>query len=98
MQSVRLTIHVRPSASTSAVGGEYDGALVIRVVEPPDKGRATAAALNAVADVLTIPRHCVSLVRGATSRRKLIDIACTADDTPRVERHLADLLRGSSGS
>ena len=47
---MRLEIYVRPSASVTIVGGSYDGALVVRVTEPPDAGRATRAALRAVAD------------------------------------------------
>ena len=39
--TVRTEIHVRPGASATTVGGEYDGALVVRVVEPPEGGRAT---------------------------------------------------------
>jgi hypothetical protein len=72
--AMRVEIHVRPNASTTGVGGEYDGALVVRVVEPADRGRATDAALAALANALRIPRRSVSLVRGATARRKLIEI------------------------
>ena len=77
-------------------GGEHGGALVVRVVEPADKGRATAAALKAVADELGVPRRCVKLVSGATSRRKLIDINCAPDDSARVTASLAGLLHGSN--
>jgi uncharacterized protein len=71
---VRLAIHVRPNASTTVVGGEHDGALLVRVVEPADAGRATHAALGALAKALAVPRWSVRLVRGATSRRKLVEI------------------------
>jgi Uncharacterised ACR, YggU family COG1872 len=46
----------------------------VRVVEPADEGRATNAALEAVAKALGLPRRSVSLVRGATSRRKLVEV------------------------
>jgi uncharacterized protein YggU (UPF0235/DUF167 family) len=81
---MRAEIHVRPSASTTVVGGEYDGALVVRVVEPADGGRATDAALRAVAEALTMPRRSVTLVRGATSRRKLIEIETPEDELVEV--------------
>ena len=71
---MRFEIHVRPSASKTSVGGEHDGALVVRVAAPADAGRATRAALVAVADALAVRRGSVTLVRGATSRRKLIEI------------------------
>ena len=65
---------MRPGASSTEVGGEYDNALVVRVVEPADGGRATDAALRAVAEALGVPRRSVTLVRGASSRRKLVEI------------------------
>jgi hypothetical protein len=77
---VRLEIHVRPNASSTAVGGEYDGALVVRVVEPANEGRATDAALRAVAKALGVPRRSVTLVRGTSSRRKLIEIVASDND------------------
>jgi uncharacterized protein len=86
---MRVEIHVRPSASDTAVGGEHDGALIVRVAEPADGGRATDAALRAVAKALGVRRSSVALVRGATSRRKLIEI----DARPEVEQSLGAALR-----
>jgi uncharacterized protein YggU (UPF0235/DUF167 family) len=77
---VRLEIHVRPNASSTAVGGEYDGALIVRVVEPANEGRATDAALRAVAKALGVPRRSVTLVRGTSSKRKLIEIVASDND------------------
>jgi len=62
------------------VGGQHGGALIVRVVEPADAGRATDAALRAVAKAFGVPRGSVSLVRGATSRRKLIEINVASSD------------------
>ncbi len=89
---MRVEIHVRPNASTTAVGGAHDGALVVRVSEPADRGRATAAALRAVADSLSVPVRCVTLVRGATSRRKLIAIDVSGSDAQSIESRMASLL------
>ncbi len=72
---MRLEIHVRPGASRTGVGGAHDGALLVRVTEPAHAGKATAAALKAVADALEVPPRSVTLVRGATTRRKLIEVA-----------------------
>jgi uncharacterized protein YggU (UPF0235/DUF167 family) len=72
---VRLTIRVRPGASRTSVGGSYDGALVVRVSARAVDGRATEAALSAVADAFGVRRHAVGLVAGETSRTKVVDIA-----------------------
>jgi uncharacterized protein YggU (UPF0235/DUF167 family) len=91
---VRLEIHVRPGASSTAVGGEHDDALVVRVVEPADGGRATEAALRAVAKALSVPRRSVTLVRGASSRRKLVQIEVTGAEGQGVEPAVARLRCG----
>jgi uncharacterized protein YggU (UPF0235/DUF167 family) len=85
---------VRPGASATAVGGVHDGALVVRVVEPADAGRATNAALRAVAEAVGLPRRSVTLVRGATSRRKLIEIESGPEAGASV-RSVVDRLRGA---
>jgi uncharacterized protein YggU (UPF0235/DUF167 family) len=71
---MRLEILVRPSASNPGVSGDHAGALIVRVVEPADRGRATEVALRAVAEAFGLPRRSVRLVRGARSRRKLVEI------------------------
>jgi uncharacterized protein YggU (UPF0235/DUF167 family) len=57
------------------VGGEHDGALVVRVSERAVDGRATVAALAAVAAAFGVRRHAVTLVAGASNRTRLVDVA-----------------------
>lgn len=57
------------------MGGGHDGALVVRVSAPAVDGRATAAALSALADAFGVRRRAVTLVAGATSRTKIVDVA-----------------------
>jgi len=52
---VRITIRVRPGSARPGVGGEQAGALVVRVSAPAVDGRATQAALAAVADAFGVP-------------------------------------------
>jgi uncharacterized protein YggU (UPF0235/DUF167 family) len=56
------------------VGGSYAGSLVVRVAAPAVDGRATEAALAAVASALGVRRAQVSLVTGATSRTKVVEV------------------------
>jgi uncharacterized protein YggU (UPF0235/DUF167 family) len=70
---VRLIVRVRPGASRAGVRRE-GGVLVVRVHAPPVDGRATAAALEAVADALGVRPRAVTLVTGATSRTKVVDV------------------------
>ncbi|WP_327635248.1 DUF167 domain-containing protein [Kribbella sp. NBC_00482] len=75
---MRILLRVRPGASRTAVGGRYDGpagpALVVAVAARAVEGQATKAVLEAVAAALGVRRSAVTLVRGATSRDKLVDV------------------------
>jgi uncharacterized protein YggU (UPF0235/DUF167 family) len=70
-----MTIRVRPGSARTGVGGKHDGALVVRVSARAVDGQATAAALAAVAEAFGVARRAVTLVAGATSRTKIIDVA-----------------------
>ena len=83
---MRVTLRVRPGAGRTAVGGAHGGALVVRVSAPAVDGRATEAALAAVAEAFGVRRRAVTLVSGATSRTKVVDVE--GGDPQR----LADLL------
>lgn len=72
---VRVTIRVRPGAGRTAVGGEHGGALVVRVAARPVEGQANEAALIALASAFGVRRRSVTLVTGATSRTKIVDVA-----------------------
>src|SRR5260370_15029304 len=52
---VRITIRVRPGSASPGVGGEHDGALVVRVSARAADGKATTAALTAVAAAVRVP-------------------------------------------
>jgi uncharacterized protein YggU (UPF0235/DUF167 family) len=87
---VRITIRVQPGASHPGVGGQHDGALVVRVSARPTGGQATAAALAAVATAFGLRPRAVTLVAGAASRTKIVDVP---DGDPAV---LARLLAHNS--
>ena len=71
---MRIAIRVRPGSARQSVGGSHDGALVVRVSAPAVDGRATAAALAAIAVAFDVRPHAVRLVTGATSRTKVVEV------------------------
>jgi uncharacterized protein YggU (UPF0235/DUF167 family) len=76
---VRILVRVKPGTSRTQVGGWYDGpsgpALVVAVAARAVEGQATKAVLQAVADAFGVRRSAVTLVRGATNRDKLLEVA-----------------------
>lgn len=81
---MRILVRVRPGTSRTRVGGRYDGpsgpALVVAVTARAVGGQATKAVLQAVADAFGVRRTAVTLVRGATSRDKVVDVAGATDE------------------
>ena len=71
---MRITIWVKPGSARPGAGGEHDGALVVRVSARAVDGKATEAALAAVAGSFGVRRSAVRLVSGASSRTKIVDI------------------------
>jgi uncharacterized protein len=67
-----LEVRVIPRASRSALGGERDGALVVRLAAPPVDGRANTALVDVLAEALNLPKRRISLVHGDTSRQKRV--------------------------
>ncbi len=84
---MRVSIRVRPGSSRAQVGGRYDDALVVRVQERAVDGRATTAALRALADALGVRAADVRLVTGHTSRTKVVEIP---DDAVAAYERLLD--------
>lgn len=92
--SVALTVEIRvqPGAPRVAVGGARGRALVVRVTARPVGGKATEAALRAVAGVFGVRRGDVELVSGQTSRDKVVRIQ---GDPDRLAQTLAALRDGA---
>jgi len=84
---MRITVRVRPGSSRPGVGGEHGGALVVRVRPRAVDGAATAAALAAVAAAFGVRPDAVTLVSGAASRTKILDVA--GGDPADLDRLLA---------
>jgi uncharacterized protein (TIGR00251 family) len=70
-----LSIHAQPGAKRTAVAGLHGDALKVRVAAPPIEGRANDELVALIAEVLGVPRKCVTVVKGATSRRKTVSVA-----------------------
>jgi hypothetical protein len=72
--TLQLMLHVRPGASRTEVTGTHGEALKIRLAAPPVDGKANAELLRFLAEVFAVPRRDVMLVRGDTSRAKVVRI------------------------
>ena len=70
----RLKLHVTPGDSEERIAGWQGQSLRLRVRSRPEKGRANEAVIRLLARHLDLPRTSLSIVRGATSRDKLVEV------------------------
>jgi len=68
-----LNIKVIPSASKSGVVGEKN-LLKVYVKSPPVEGKANRELLEVLAEHFRVKKSDIEILRGATSRKKLIKI------------------------
>lgn len=91
---MRVAIRVKPGASRTRVGGLHGDRLVVAVGARAVEGAATEAALAAVADACGVRRRAVSLVTGATSRDKVVEVDVPATDEAALAARVEELRRG----
>ena len=78
-ERVSFSVRLTPRASSNAVGGERDGALLVRVSAPPVDGQANEALVKLLAAALDVSRGAVHLEQGATARTKRVSVPLAAE-------------------
>ena len=71
---MKVGVRVLPRASRDEIVGERGGTLVVRLTAPPVEGRANEALCRLLAKRLGVAKGRVTVVRGASSRDKLVEI------------------------
>jgi len=84
---VEIDVRVIPRAGKSAIAGERDGRMLIRVAAPPVEGAANDAIIELLAKLLDCPRRAVRIVSGEKSRSKRLAVdGVTPDEVRRLLR------------
>jgi len=71
---IRLGVQVQPRSSRNQLVGEQEGCLKVKLTAPPVEGEANQALITFLARLLDIPKKNVVLLKGDTSRHKIIEI------------------------
>lgn len=69
-----LHVKVQPRSPRNAIGEPLGNELKVKVTAPPVDSAANEALVKFLAEILGCPRRAVQLVRGATSRHKVLSI------------------------
>lgn len=74
-EEILFGIRVAPRSSRSAIEGEYQGALKVRLTAPPVDDRANDALRRLLAERLNVAISAVRIVAGAKSKTKRVAIS-----------------------
>ena len=81
---VIFRVRVQPRSSRDAVGGEWEGALKVRLTAPPVDSRANEALCRLLAKYLKVPAGAVRLLSGERSRTKRVEVDGVTAETVRA--------------
>lgn len=71
---VVFTVKVVPGSSRTAIAGELDGMLKVKVSAPPEKGKANKSVIDFLAKKLGVRKNAVAIVRGQTNPVKTVQV------------------------
>lgn len=76
----RIAVKVHPRAKRTAITGRLGDAWKLDLAAPPVEGKANEECIRFFADLAGVPRRAVSIVQGAASRMKVIEIEGAAQE------------------
>ena len=69
-----ISVRVQPDARKSELLGFSDGVWQVKVSAPPAKGKANSELIALLSEVLNVGKSHLSIIKGHTSRNKVIAI------------------------
>jgi uncharacterized protein len=70
-----IHVHAQPGAKRTEIAGLYGDCLKLRLASPPVDGKANECLIEFLARCLGVKKSQVSIIRGASSRRKTVFVA-----------------------
>ncbi len=74
IRAMKIAVKVKPNSKENKVEVAGNNEYVLRVKEKAQDGKANAAAIKTLSEYLGIPRSRISIVRGHSSKNKIISI------------------------
>jgi uncharacterized protein (TIGR00251 family) len=71
---VIIQVKVIPGSRQNLLEKKEDGSYRVHIRAQPDKGKANDALIDFLAESLGVPKRCLRIVSGLTSRNKRIEI------------------------
>jgi len=70
----KISLLVYPNAAKNEMLGFTDGVLRVKITAPPSKGKANKELVAFLGQLLEVSKSSISIIKGHTSRNKLITI------------------------
>jgi len=70
----KISVRVYPNAGKNEVGNFVDGVLRVKISAPPIRGKANKELITFLSQFLQISKGSVSIIKGHTTRNKLVAI------------------------
>ena len=83
LAGVTFAVKLHPRARQNAITGELGDALKLSLSALPVEGKANAACIEFLANLLKVPRSSVTIASGLSSRRKVIRVSGISADEVR---------------
>jgi uncharacterized protein len=75
MPAKRYTVRVKPNARKNEVMQIDASTFQVRVTVPPVEGKANEKVVELLAEYFGRPKRCVTILKGATGKVKVVEIA-----------------------
>ena len=85
-------MRVQPKASRNQVDGFEENTLRLRVTAPPTEGQANDGVITLLAKALEVSKSRLEIVRGHSSREKLISVQTLSEQE--VRRRIQTVAKG----
>ena len=70
----RINLRVIPRARQNKITTDADGTLRVHITAAPAGGAANVAVVRAIAEYFHVPKSQIQIIRGETSRDKVVEI------------------------
>lgn len=70
-----IEVKVEPRSSKRAISGVMGNALKVKLTAPPVEGAANEQLIEIISEATGVRKSSIRILRGASSRRKIVEIA-----------------------
>lgn len=74
MRVFSITVEVKAGSRRREIVVKDDGSVIVRTPVAPEKGKANEDVVDILAEHFAVPKSCVELLRGTTSKKKTFKI------------------------